>query len=220
MPRIKGHSLEPLSKTSDDHLKHQKKLLPDHLVRLYKIVYTGSESRLSSGSWSKAIYYHGRGHCGCLTVRTVKEETDCEDDDEDDESVNTNDEAVDGERESESEEDDDDEGDEEEEEEKEEEVLVSIKASEWCGNTACATQGILNRGHKRRFIKRGAGHYFTSDAKVAKGYALQKIALSSDEYALYPIFVCQVRNKKVARFKYVENDHDILPCFLAVVRGA
>ncbi|KAG0071208.1 hypothetical protein BGZ89_011282 [Linnemannia elongata] len=91
--------------------------------------------------------------------------------------------------------------------------LTNIYASNWCGR-ACATQGILNHGHLRTYS--GGGHFFSPNWNTAQGYCIQK----SGHQAYLSMFLVKVRynNCQNANICSVQNDTDILPCFLALLR--
>ncbi|KAF9339036.1 hypothetical protein BGZ91_007221 [Linnemannia elongata] len=110
---------------------------------------------------------------------------------------------------------------------------IRVRAQDWCSSTFCPTKGILNFGHRKHLIQRGGGHYFSAYYQTAKFFALQKLGeLKTAKYAiqrknlpmraevglLYSIFICRVRNVCMTGYKYVLNDEDILPCYLAIVR--
>ncbi|KAG0284792.1 hypothetical protein BGZ96_010868 [Linnemannia gamsii] len=231
--QLQGTHLELLPNDSPHHVYHQRKLGSDTLLRLYKLAYSGTKHlQLRSKKWSTAKYYHGTGHCGCLDLQLGQQDGDLEktEDDEntsedepteDSEDQDMKDDSEDGaESEGESKEDEDDEDD--DDEEVAPEPAVHIKVSEWCSEIHCATRGILTHGHNCRFIIRGAGHYFSSLTKVAKSYALTKTGEACgfiDENVLYPLFICKARNVLSSNYRYVASDHDILPCYLAIVRS-
>ncbi|KAF9144942.1 hypothetical protein BG015_012057 [Linnemannia schmuckeri] len=64
---------------------------------------------------------------------------------------------------------------------------TKINASDWCGVTDCATQGILNHGHLRTYS--GGGHFFSPNWSTAQGYALRK----SGQQTYLPIFLVKAR---------------------------
>ncbi|KAF8947763.1 hypothetical protein BGZ47_008005 [Haplosporangium gracile] len=72
---------------------------------------------------------------------------------------------------------------------------TKINASDWCGMTYCATQGILNHGHLRAFSGKGQTTYLSMFLVKARYSYPQHTDICS-----------------------VPNDMDILPCFLAVLR--
>lgn len=163
---LQGTRLELLPNNSPHHVYHQRKLGSDILLRLYKLVYSGTKSlRLRSKKWSRAKYYHGTGHCGYLDRQLAQQDDDVEELEEDEytpeEEVteDSKDEDMNGDNEGDVESEDESSEDEDDKEDGDDEEVVPepahIKVSEWCSESYCATRGILTHGHNRRFIRRG-----------------------------------------------------------------
>ncbi|KAI8349783.1 hypothetical protein B0O80DRAFT_501116 [Mortierella sp. GBAus27b] len=73
---------------------------------------------------------------------------------------------------------------------------ANILSNTWCGNTRCATQGILSYGHLLSMCPdRGIGYYISPRLKVPKKFANNK-SIGRD---FYPIFVCKARNLKCSK---------------------
>ncbi|KAG0287530.1 hypothetical protein BGZ96_008553 [Linnemannia gamsii] len=216
---LKGLHLELLRRDSFKFLEYEDLFGADTLVKLYKIHYSGtSKHKLRSSEWSNALYFHGTAHCGCLSSRSQNENEYNEPDEWKDnrktedrtDALNVDKQQVGGVV------------------AVVEEMSVSvviespirIAAWDWCNDAACQTWGILNFGHRRPLIQRGEGHYFSAHSQTAKYFALQKLGQLKTANAglLYSVFICRVRHVYIASYKYVMNDEDILPCYLAIVR--
>ncbi|KAG0029678.1 hypothetical protein BGZ81_003513 [Podila clonocystis] len=64
---IFGAHLECVVEDSDDFAEYKQKL-GLNLVKLFKIEYNETVSRnLSGAEWSAVQFFHGTGHCGCVT---------------------------------------------------------------------------------------------------------------------------------------------------------
>ncbi|KAG0039923.1 hypothetical protein BGZ82_006180 [Podila clonocystis] len=64
---IFGAHLECVAEDSYDFAEYKQKL-GLNLVKLFKIEYSETVSRnLSGAEWSAAQFFHGTGHCGCVT---------------------------------------------------------------------------------------------------------------------------------------------------------
>lgn len=67
---FKGLHLEPVPNTDAEFLAHSPSF-NGHLLKLYKITYKGQTARATKAKWSSKYYFHGTGHCGCATTRSV-----------------------------------------------------------------------------------------------------------------------------------------------------
>ncbi|KAG9064383.1 hypothetical protein KI688_003571 [Linnemannia hyalina] len=97
-----------------------------------------------------------------------------------------------------------------------------INVHEWCTSNICSTKGIMTSGHLRtKLAFNMEGHFFSPLVTTAIDYAGYR---SSKVYAsnFLSIFICIARkvqsSQKGAHFYYVQDDSEILPVFLAIVR--
>ncbi|KAF9099689.1 hypothetical protein BGX23_000063 [Mortierella sp. AD031] len=134
-------------------LEYEDNFGADKLVKMYRISYSGTEGhQLGLEDWSEAIYYHGTGHCGCLSVH------ENEDKYTDDREVNQDlGSVMDDKTPLLIEEEDEEDGEDEDQDQDQDTVMndetpLLIDAKEWCGNGRCPTRGILNQEHQQKYI--------------------------------------------------------------------
>ncbi|KAF9143284.1 hypothetical protein BGX30_000876 [Mortierella sp. GBA39] len=69
---LKGQHLEPLAPTSPEFLQYQAVFGRHKLVKLYKIIYeTMGTHSLDKFNPYPSIFFHGTGHCGCVSKRFI-----------------------------------------------------------------------------------------------------------------------------------------------------
>ncbi|KAF9543762.1 hypothetical protein EC957_000457 [Mortierella hygrophila] len=67
---LKGQHLEPLAPTSPEFLQYQAVFGAHKLVKLYKIIYeTMGTHSLHEFNLYPSVFFHGTGHCGCVSRR-------------------------------------------------------------------------------------------------------------------------------------------------------
>ncbi|KAF9143283.1 hypothetical protein BGX30_000875 [Mortierella sp. GBA39] len=97
-----------------------------------------------------------------------------------------------------------------------------IPINAWCKNAHCCTKGIISSGFLK--AKSPQGHFFSPQAETARAMAIGKSFEITPESPLLSIFVCVARNPQnevihdFENYHYVQNDNDILPVYIAIVR--
>ncbi|KAK3840171.1 MAG: hypothetical protein JOS17DRAFT_7806 [Linnemannia elongata] len=92
----------------------------------------------------------------------------------------------------------------------------------WCENAHCCTRSIINGGFLK--AKGLQGHLFSLHVETAREIAIGKTFTTAPESLLLSIFVCVAKEPQKAvthgfeDYYSVENDDDILPIYIAIVR--
>ncbi|KAF9322683.1 hypothetical protein BGZ91_004127 [Linnemannia elongata] len=99
-----------------------------------------------------------------------------------------------------------------------------INVHEWCTSSICSTKGIMTSGHLRTKLAPGMeGHFFSPLATTAIDFArIKRLRCVNTNKNFLSIFICIARkiqsSQKGIHYYYVQDDSDILPVFLAIVR--
>ncbi|KAF9128646.1 hypothetical protein BGW39_004865 [Mortierella sp. 14UC] len=88
----------------------------------------------------------------------------------------------------------------------------------WCRNARCATRGIINSGFRK--TKSPRGHFFSPQVEDARRYATHKGRQTASTSPLLSIFVSVIKKGSRANetTNTVQNDNEILPVYIAIVR--